>query len=506
MEQAGRIRAGSPAGRWVVAATVLGSGVAFLDATVVNVALPAIGEDLGTGLSGLQWVLDGYLLTLSALLLLGGSLGDLFGRRRMFVTGLAAFTAASLLCGLAPNVGFLVAARALQGVGGALLVPGSLSLLSASFHPDDRGAAVGAWSGLAGVVTALGPFAGGWLVDAVSWRLVFLINLPLAALAAAITVRHVPESRDPEAGLRGPNAVTGRRPDLLGAALVTVGLAGIVYALIEGPAHGGLTPTLAASAIVGLLALVAFPFVEARIGHPLVPLTIFRSNQFVGANLTTLAVYAAFGGALFIVALELQGQLGYSALEAGASLLPITLLLVTLSSRMGRVAQRTGPRLPMTAGPTIVGAGLLLASFIGPGDRYTTGVLPAVFVLGLGMAITVAPLTSAVMASVDDHHVGVASGLNNAVARVGGLLAVAVLPAVAGLGGIVPQDPAFPAGAARAMRISAVLAVAGGACAWLLIRRAAPVKSVPQVTVAAGCQDPCLRETALPGQSRGAVA
>jgi len=487
VEEAGRIRAGSPAGRWVVAAAVLGSGIAFLDATVVNVALPAIGEDLDTGLSGLQWVLDGYLLTLSALLLLGGSLGDMYGRRRLFVAGLVAFTAASLLCGLAPNVGFLILARAVQGVGGALLVPGSLSLISASFRPEDRGRAVGAWSGLAGVVTAVGPFAGGWLVDAVSWRLVFLVNVPLAAVAALITVRHVPESRDPTAG---------RRPDLPGAALVTIGLAGIVYALIEGSAHGSLTPALAGVGAVGVAALVAFPFVEARHDHPLVPLSIFRSRQFVGANATTLAVYAAFGGALFLVALELQGQLGYSALEAGAALLPITLLLVTLSSRMGRWAHQTGPRLPMTAGPAVVGAGLFLASFVGPGDRYAAGVLPAVLVLGLGMAVTVAPLTAAVMASVDGHHVGVASGFNNAVARVGGLLAVAVLPAVAGLGGLDPTAAGFTVGVARALRISAVLAVAGGVFAWALVRSAVPVRVVPQVTVAAGCQDPCLREDA----------
>ncbi|MGH9226035.1 MAG: DHA2 family efflux MFS transporter permease subunit [Acidimicrobiales bacterium] len=497
MEQAGTIRSGSSASRWVITAAVLGSGIAFLDATVVNVALPAIGRDLGTGLSGLQWVLDGYLLTLSALLLLGGSLGDLYGRRRMFVVGLVAFSAASVLCGVAPNVGFLVAARALQGVGGALLVPGSLSLLSASFRPEDRGPAVGAWSGLAGVVTALGPFAGGWLVDAVSWRWVFLINLPLAAVAAVITVRHVPESRDPAAG---------RRPDLVGAALVTVGLAGLVYALIEGSAHGSLTPELAAAGTVGLAAVVAFPFVEARVPHPLVPLSIFRSRQFVGANLTTLTVYAAFGGALFLVALELQGGLGYSALEAGSALLPITLLLVTLSTHMGKVAQRTGPRLPMTAGPVLVGAGLFLAGFIGPGDGYATGVLPAVLILGLGMAVTVAPLTSAVMASVDDHRVGVASGLNNAVARVGGLLAVAVLPALSGLGGVAPTDAEFGAGVARSLRISAVLAAAGGACAWALVRRAAPVRSVPQVTVAAGCQDPCLLEPLPARQSRPEVA
>ena len=459
---------------------MLGSGVAFLDATVVNVALPAIGEDLDTGLSGLQWVLDGYLLTLGALLLLGGSLGDLFGRRRMFVAGLAAFSVASALCGLAPSAGFLVAARILQGVGGALLVPGSLAILSASFQPEDRSEAVGAWSGLAGVTTALGPFAGGWLVDAVSWRLVFLVNLPLAAVAAAVALRYVPESRDPSAP---------RRPDLVGAGLATIGLGGVVYALIE---RSG--PLVAAAAVAGVAALVAFPIVERRRAQPLVPLSIFRSRQFVGANLTTLAVYAALSGALFFVALDLQTVLGYSALEAGAAMLPITLVLLVLSARAGRVAQRTGPRLPLTLGPVVAALGLLLLSGMGPGDRYVSGILPGVVVLGLGMAVTVAPLTSAVLAAVDEHHVGVASGLNNAVARIGGLLAVALLPALAG----VPASAAaadLHDGVVTALRISAALAAAGGLCSLLLVGRAAvALRPVPQADVSQACHDPCLRE------------
>lgn len=485
METAGQLRYGAPAGRWVILAAVLGSGVAFLDSTVVNVALPSIAKDLGGGLSGMQWVLDGYLLTLSALLLLGGALGDLYGRKRLYMVGLVGFTSASLLCGVAPSVGFLVAARALQGVAGALLVPGSLSILSASFRADDRGAAVGAWSGLSGVATALGPFAGGWLVDAVSWRFVFLVNLPLAALAVLVTLRHVPESRDPAAA---------RRPDLVGAGLATVGLGGLVYALIEGSARRELAPGLALAGGVGLAALIAFPFVERRRPHPLVPLAIFRSRQFVGANATTLAVYAALGGALFLVAVELQQVLGYSALEAGSSLLPITFVILTLSARAGRLAQRTGPRLPMTAGPLVAGFGLFLASFIGPGDSYVTSVLPAVVVLGLGMACTVAPLTAAVMAAVDEGHVGVASGFNNAVARVGGLLAVALLPAIAGLGGVDPSDPGFHAGVARALRIAAGLSVAGGLAAYALIRRSTPIRVVAQPDLSHPCLDPCLRD------------
>ena len=468
---------GTTAGRGVLAAAVLGSGVAFLDATVVNVALPAIGEDLDAGLTGLQWVLDGYLLTLGALLLLGGSLGDLFGRRRVFVVGLGAFSAASVLCGLAPSAGFLVGARVLQGVGGALLVPGSLAILSASFRAEDRSEAVGAWSGLAGVTTALGPFAGGWLVDAVSWRLVFLVNLPVAAVAAAIALRYVPESRDPD---------VGGHPDWAGALLATVGLAGIVFALIE---RSG--PAVVPAAIVGVAALVAFPLVERRKARPLVPPSLFRSRQFLGTNLTTLAVYAALGGALFLVALDLQTVLGYSALEAGAAMLPITVILLALSARAGRLAQRTGPRLPLTIGPAVAGLGLLLLSGLGPGDHYLTGVLPGVAVLGLGMAATVAPLTSAVLGAVDEQHVGVASGFNNAVARVGGLLAVAVLPGLAG----VTAGPGFHDGVVTALRISAGLAAAGGLCSLLLVGRAAvPMRSVPQPDVSHACHDPCLRE------------
>lgn len=488
METAGQLRYGTPAGRWVILAAVLGSGVAFLDATVVNVALPSIATDLGGGLSGMQWVLDGYLLTLSSLLLLGGSLGDLYGRKRMYVTGLVGFTGASLLCGVAPSVGFLVAARALQGVAGALLVPGSLSILSASFHPEDRGAAVGAWSGLSGVATALGPFAGGWLVDAVSWRFVFLVNLPLAVVAVLVTLKHVPESRDPAAA---------RRPDLVGAALATVGLGGLVYALIEGSARRHLTPALALAGGVGLAALLAFPFVERRRPHPLVPMSIFRSRQFVGANVTTLTVYAALGGALFLVAVELQRVLGYSALEAGSALLPITFVILALSARAGRLAQRTGPRLLMTVGPMIAGLGLFLASFIGPGGSYAASVLPAVVVLGLGMACTVAPLTAAVMAAVDEGHVGVASGFNNAVARVGGLLAVALLPAIAGLGGVDPSAPGFHAGVARALRIAAGLAVMGGIASFALVRDTARVRMriTPQPSLSHACNDPCLRRS-----------
>ena len=478
------MRYGTPAGRWVITASVLGSGIAFLDGTVVNVALPAIGEDLGGGLAGLQWTVDGYLLTLGALLLLGGSLGDLYGRRRMFVAGLVAFTAASAVCGIAPSMGALVAARAVQGVGGALLVPGSLALLAASFAPEDRGAAVGAWSGLAGVATALGPFLGGWLVDAVSWRLVFLINVPLAAVAVVLTLRHVPESRDLEAS---------HRPDLAGALAATVGLAGVVFALIEGPVDGASARVLVSGG-VGVAALIAFPFVERRTAQPLVPLSIFRDPQFTGANATTIAVYAAFGGALFLLVLELQQVLGYSALAAGAALLPITVIMLALSARTAALSQRIGPRLPMTVGPLIVAGGLVLAAGLGPGDTYAAGVLPAVVVIGLGLALTVAPLTAAVMAAVDEHHVGVASGVNNALARIGTLLSVALLPLVAGLGNLAPGDPRYTDGVSRALLVSAGLCVVGGAVAFVTVRRGAKVARVVQPNVVHRCADPCMRE------------
>jgi EmrB/QacA subfamily drug resistance transporter len=475
------VELGTARGRWVITAAVLGSGIAFLDSTVVNVALPHIGADLGGGLSGLQWTLDGYLLTLSALLLLGGALGDEYGRKRMFVIGLVWFTVASVLCGLAPSIGALIAARALQGAGGALLVPGSLALITATFRSEDHGSAIGAWSGLTGVATALGPFLGGWLVDSVSWRLVFLINVPLAAGALWVTMRHVPESRDPHAG---------KRPDFAGAATATLGLAGLVFALIQGPAHGW-SPFVVVAGVVGVTALVAFPFVELRVASPLVPLEIFKSRQFSGANGTTFVVYAALGVALFLVVVELQTSLGYSALAAGTATLPITVLMLFLSPRAGRLSQRIGPRIPMTIGPLVVAVGLVMLAGIGPGTTYLTGILPGLVVFGLGLSLTVAPLTAAVMGSVEENHVGVGSGVNNAVARIASLLAVAVLPALAGLES-VSAGAEFSDGVARALYISAALAVVGALNSWITIRSAARVATPPQ-PLAVACQDPCVR-------------
>jgi EmrB/QacA subfamily drug resistance transporter len=479
------IRFGTPAGRWVIAATVLGSGIAFLDGTVVNVALPTIGEDLGADLSGLQWILDSYLVTLSALLLLGGALGDVYGRRKVFVIGLISFSAASVLCGIAPNTGFLIAARALQGAAAALLVPGSLAIISASFHADDRGRAVGAWSGLAGISGALGPFLGGWLVDAVSWRFVFFINLPIAAVAVAITLRHVPESSDPQ-GIR--------HIDLPGAVLASIGLAGVAYALIEGAVELG--PAEIGAAILGVAALIGFVVTEARSPNPMLPLEIFRSRQFTGANLTTLAVYTALGGTTFLVVLQLQLGLGYSAVEAGASLLPITLLMLTLSARMGQLAQRTGPRLPMTIGPLVIAAGLLMLARVGPGSDYVTDVLPALIVFGLGLSGTVAPLTSAVLASVEDRHLGVGSGVNNAVSRVAGLLSVALLPALVGLDLGGQNSGGLGDGFASAMRIAAGFSALGGVVAFLTVRTQIAHPAITQPAVQQPCLDPCVAEAA----------
>jgi EmrB/QacA subfamily drug resistance transporter len=466
---------GTARGRWVVAAAVLGSGVAFLDGTVVNAALPAIARDLHADLGGLQWVLTGYLLTLGSLLVLGGSLGDRYGRRRIFQIGLVGFAVTSLLCALAPDTGTLIAARCVQGMTAALLVPNSLAMVSASFAREDRGRAIGAWSGLGGIAMAVGPFVGGWLIDSVSWRWVFVINLPISIAAVVIAARHVPESRDEHAA---------RHLDLTGSALLTVGLAGLVYALIEGPGNGWSVLAVGLG-VVGVAALVAFLVVEARREHPMVPLSIFRSEQFSGANAVTFAVYAAMGTVTFLLVVHLQTDLGYSALEAGASLLPITACMLLLSARAGALAQRIGPRIPMTVGPLVVALGMALLGRVDPGTTYWATVFPALVVLGLGLSLTVAPLTATVLGAVDDAHAGIASAINNSVARIAGLLAVAVLPAAAGL--TAGQGLDLVDGFSRAMYIAAVLAAIGGVLAFFTIRRAAFVEPVVVASPATPC-------------------
>ena len=450
----------SSAGRWLLATAVAGSGMAFLDGTVVNVALPEIGRDLGAGTSALQWILNGYLLTLASLILLGGSLGDRYGRRRVFVLGVWLFTAASLLCAVAPNTELLIFARLVQGIGGALLTPGSLALIEASFRPGDRARAIGAWSGLGGVAAALGPLLGGYLIGAISWRAIFVINLPIGAFVASAATRHVPESRDPMAS---------GRLDLPGAALAALGLAGTTYALIEAPDKGA-SPAILLTAIGGVLALVAFFVHERRSANPMLPLEIFRSRQFSAANGVTFVVYAALGGFFFLFVSFLQISFGYTPIEAGTASLPVTLLMLAFSARSGALAQRIGPRLPLTVGPLVIAVGLLWMTQIEPGEPYLTAVLPAVIVFGLGLTLVVAPVTATVLAAADSRHSGLASGVNNAVARVAGLLAVAVLPVVAGLTGDSFYNPAkMTDGFHMAMVVCAALAVLGGTLAWFTI-------------------------------------
>lgn len=452
---------GTPQARWVLLATVLGTGIAFLDMTVVNVALPTIGKELDATVAGLQWIVNGYTLTLASLILIGGSLGDRFGRRRVFLVGIVWFAVASLFCGLAPSEAALLAARLLQGIGGALLTPGSLAIIQASFTPGDRARAVGAWSGLSGIAAAIGPFVGGWLVGAGSWRLIFLINVPLAIAAVAVTLRYVPETRNPE-------SVGGI--DAAGAALTVVGLAGVSWALIESGERGATSATLTAGA-TGLAALTGFVEVERRSRHPMLPLEIWRSRQFTAANLVTFLVYAAIGINFFLLSVALQQVLGYSPMRAGLATMPVTALMLALSARAGLLAERIGPRLPMSVGPVIVAVGLAMLSRVQEGTTYLRIVLPGVIVFGLGLTLTVAPLTATVLAAASARYAGIASGVNNAIARGAGLLAIAVIPGVAGLTGDAYKDPtAFASGFRTAMLISAVLAAAGGALAWLFIR------------------------------------
>ncbi len=466
---------GTARGRWVLAATVLGSGIAFLDSTVVNVALPRIGADLHTGVGGLQWVINGYLLAVSSLILLGGSLGDRFGRKRVFQLGIVVFAVASVLCAVAPTAPLLIVARVIQGVGGALLTPGSLAILEASFRPDERGRAIGAWSGLSGVASAIGPFLGGWLVDAGSWRWIFLINVPLAAFVVVVAARHVPESFDPHAS---------HHVDLLGAGLIALALGGLSWGLIAAGERGWSAPSVWGALVVGGASLAGFVVAERRGPDPMVPPSIFASAQFRAANLVTAAVYAGLGGVFFLLVVQLQNVLGYSAVEAGAATLPITLLMLTLSARSGALAARIGPRLQMTVGPLLVAAGALLLTRVDAGASYLTAVLPAVLVLGLGLATAVAPLTATALASAEDRYAGVASGVNTTVARASQLAAVAALPVAAGITGASYLDPAaFSGGFRTAMVITAGLATLGAIIAVVGIRNPARVPEAPAVPV-----------------------
>jgi len=455
------VRLGTAAGRWVLLATVLASGMAMLDASAVNVALPAIGRDLGSGLAGLQWTVSGYTLALAALILLGGALGDRYGRRRVFLVGVVWFAVTSLGCGLAQSTGQLVTARVLQGIGGALLTPGSLSIIQSAFPRADRPRAIGAWSAFGGIAGLVGPFLGGFLVDAVSWRLVFLLNAPVAVVVVLVAVRHVPESRNPQ---------QAGRFDVLGAVLGAVALAAVTYALIAAGEDPGRLQVWAAAAI-GVLAGAGFVLRERRASEPMLPPAVFADREFTGANLSTFVVYGALGGFSFFLVLQLQTVLGYSATAAGAAMVPSIVVLSLLSSRAGALAQRTGARVPMTAGPLVAAGGLLLLARVGAGSSYWIDVLPGSLVTGLGMSLLVAPLTATVLDAAPDHLAGVASGVNNAVARAAQLLAVAALPVAVGLSGDDYADPArFSSGFSIAMVVCAALMAAGGGVAWATVR------------------------------------
>ena len=458
----GTVAYSSPAGRGLVLATTLGSGMVLLDGTVVNVGLRTIGSDLDASLAQLQWISNAYLLTLASLILLGGSLGDRLGRRRVFLVGVVWFAVASALCGLAPNAETLIAARALQGVGGALLTPGSLAIIESGVDPADRGRAIGAWTGMTSIAAAIGPFVGGALVQYADWRWIFWINAPLAAVTIVVTLVYVPESRTVEEG----------RYDVLGAALAALTLGGLTYCLIEW--HGDLAvPAL----VVGVVAAVAFVLVERRTRHPMLPLGLFSSRTFSAANSMTLLVYAALGAVLFFLVIDVQTVLGYGALQAGMATLPITVLMLLLASRGGELGMRIGPRIPMTVGPMVMAVGVAWLSFVGEGTSYWLGVLPPLCVFAIGLALMVAPLTATVLGAAPADRAGVASGVNNAVARAGSLFAVAALPVVVGLSGADYDQPqAFSSAYAHAMWICAGLLAAGGVVSWFTIPDTVPAK------------------------------
>ncbi|QFU85869.1 MFS transporter [Amycolatopsis sp. YIM 10] len=449
------VRWGTPAARGVLATTILGSGMAMLDGTIVNVALPRIGDELDASVSGLQWILDGYMLALASLILIAGSLGDRYGRRRVFVIGVVWFGVASVLCGLAVTTEMLVATRILQGIGGALLTPGSLAILQSAFPRAERARAIGAWSGLGGIAAAIGPLVGGLLVQVWSWRLAFLINLPIAVVCVWLARKYVPESCDQQQH-------TGK-PNVLASVVGAVGLAGVTAALVELPVRGAADVLVLGSGVAGLAGLVVFVVLQRRSADPLVPPQLFASRTFTLANALTLVVYAALGGVMMLMVLQLQVSLGYSPTAAGLAGLPITIVMLVLSGYSGRLAQKIGPRLQLVVGPMLVAAGMLLLLRVEPGASYLGAVLPAVTVFGLGLATVVAPVTATVLAAAPDQYAGVASGVNNAIARTGGLLAIALLPAVAGLTGAAYADPvALTASWRTALLVCAGLAVAGG--------------------------------------------
>jgi len=446
------LRVGDSRGRVVLLTTVLGSAVAVLDSTIVNVALPTIGRDLGANLAGLQWVVSAYALTLAALILLGGSLGDRFGRRRAYIWGVAGFGVASMLCGLSPGIQILVAARAVQGSAAALLTPGSLAILQSSFHPADRMRAIGAWTGALSIAVASGPLVGGWLVG-YDWRWVFWVNVPLCVAVILLAARYVPETRNPAAS---------HTVDVPGVLLGALGLAGVTYTLIAWPGHGlgGLTIV---TGVGGVLALTAFVVTERRARHPMLPTSLFASRVFSVINMVTFAVYAALSGAVLFLVLFLQVVAGWTALRAGAAILPSSLLMLLLASRFGGAAVRIGARPLMICGCLTAATGFVLLSRSPSDPSYALNILPGVTLQGLGLAMTVAPLTGTVLAAAPDELAGTASGVNNAVARTAALMAVAALPVIVGLSGSEYADPASLAPAYRTALLVCAVAIAAGA-------------------------------------------
>jgi EmrB/QacA subfamily drug resistance transporter len=434
----------SPAGRWLVVAAVLGSGMALLDGTVVNVAVKPIGDELSANLGELQWIINAYMLTLASLILIGGSLGDRLGRKRVFIIGVAWFAVASLLCGLAQSPLQLIVARAVQGVGAALLTPGSLAMIQGAIAPADRSKAIGIWSAYAGIAAAIGPLLGGWLIDVGSWRLVFLMNPPIAVIVVGLCARHVPETR---------NVNAARSFDYKGAALGALGLAGITYGLIESAWVAGLA---------GVVLLGAFVFAEIREREPMLPPGLFASRTFTNANALTLVVYGAMSGLIFLLVLQLQVSVGFSPLQAGLSTLPVPLTMLLLSPRSGALAARIGPRPQLILGPALCAVGVLLLARVEPSSSYVSDILPGILVFSLGLTAMVAPLTATVLAAASDSNAGIASGVNNAIARAASLLTVAALPSLVGLSGDDYRDPAtLTDGFRLAMLLCAGLLVVG---------------------------------------------
>ena len=439
----------------VLIATILGSGVVFLDSTIVNLALPKISQGLNAHFSDLQWIADGYLLSLSSLILLGGSLGDILGRKRMYLTGLAGFGLVSLLCGLSPSVGFLIAFRILQGVFGALLVPGGLAIINTNFPREERGAAIGRWSAWSGILAALGPLVGGYIIDAISWRWIFFINIPLIIACGLLALKNVEETKDS----------MPRRIDVSGAGLAGIALAGITYGLIEGPADHWQIKSLV-SLIGGFFLGIVFLWYESRSKDPMVRLSLFRSRNFSGSNAMTFAMYGALAGFMFSLVIYMQTKLGYSAIKAGASLLPVSLVLLFFSSRVGALSSKVGPRYFLTAGPLIASLGMFLLISYKPGDSYWLFLLPRVLLFSIGLVLLVAPLTTTVMTSVEDSSSGIASGINNAVSRIAGLVVIALL-GLAGAGNVYRFS----------MTLCAILAAAAGLISYLMIQnKAKPLK------------------------------